>query len=290
MQSHERELPRIVTRPAPLELNADFDDVQSVVADDGRHFSRDLAARRHAPKQHQEGGHAAGSHQHGHDGSQHAAPVVEFQQDDRVPDQRQVGHGQQVMDFKEMAVRKALDQGQNHQRQRRVKRPFADALGQMALVQKELLDQIRRQGGSGRAHRALQQPPAHQPFGSLGHQPVSHGQRQPRNAQPFVQAVHLVEAAQIRFEHDGANGQQHRHAHDADAQHAGVLHQHRPPTEQATQARPVGLIGEPPETCEQQQVNPENTFYGLHLTLLFAGFQRRYENAATVPPASVNAG
>jgi len=45
-----------------------------------------------------------------------------------------------------------------------------------------------------------------------------------RDAEPFVQAVHLVESAQPRLRPARPQGQDHRNAHATDCENAGHLH------------------------------------------------------------------
>jgi len=65
---------------------------------------------------------------------------------------------------------------------------------------------------------------------------VADRQDQAGDAQPLVQAVHLVESAQRALKKDRAHGEQHGQAHHADAQDARVLVEYVAPGEQPVQA------------------------------------------------------
>ena len=265
VQRHKRKLPGFVPRPAGLELSVHLQHVQVGQGVHGGDLARHLPVCAHAAQQHPDGGVAATSHQQGHDQTEPGGPILKLHQHHRMRHQRQIGHGNEVVGFEEPAVGQAFDQRQHHEQHSGVKRPLAHALGPPALGGQPLLHTALGQHRARATHGARQPAQTHRPFGALSQQPVAERQHQTRNAQPLVQAVHLVEAAQAGLQPHGAQRQPHGHAHHTNAQHTAVLHEHGAPGKEMGQGRPLGGVGQPPEGREGQQKYPEEAFDGCHV-------------------------
>jgi hypothetical protein len=63
----------------------------------------------------------------------------------------------------------------------------------VALIVKQLFDEPEGGLCASLALGLFQLAPAHHPLGAIDQPPVHHGDGQRRDAQPLVQAVHLVE-------------------------------------------------------------------------------------------------
>jgi hypothetical protein len=100
---------------------------------------------------------------------------------------------------------------------------------------------------------------------------VQQADDQGRDAQPFVQPVHLVESAERPFDAARAQRQQQRQAHRTDSDDAAVLHEGASQREVAEGLRPQ-RVGQQPQEREQQQKGGQQALDSLHERSLRAAF------------------
>ena len=223
----EGKLPRPVAGPGLLQRHGGLQHTQRRVGRERHDVAPALAAGTNAPGPGPQRRPAPHQHQHGAHPANGLGPVIGLHQHHRVVGQGQVGQGDQAVRLHKPVVGKALDQGQHDEHGGSVKRPFAHVLRQAALAAQPGLQCAQGVGVAAGFARGLFQPaPAHHPLGALGPPPVQHAGHQGANAQPFVQAVHLVQALQARLQPLRAQCQQHGQAHQAHGEHTAELHKH----------------------------------------------------------------
>ena len=177
------------------------------------------------------------------------------------------------MRLDEQAVGKVFDQCQYQQEQCDVKSFFSQFFRKPALAAQPCFQgagYLRCTAGWAATSRAFEPAPAHHPFAALGPPPVQQAADQGHDAQPFVQAIHLVQPVECAFQPYGAHGQQHADAHGANGDDAAVLYEHAPEGEIAQRLRPQRVGQQPQAGCEQQK-SPEGDFDVSH------EFSRRLE-------------
>ena len=232
------------------------------MADDAGDFAARTVRASNAARQRQDRCVGAACHQRGEHQPDRAAPVAEGQQHHAMHHQREVDGRHQPVGLQEASVGETLDQRDGRQHDKAVEGPLADGFGQAALFLEEAED-FDSLLWARAALRARQPAPAHGPFRPLGPQPVDGRQRQAGDAQPFVQAVALVEPTQERLEPQRAQCEQHRHAHDAHREDAGVMHGERADREVAAVAE-VHRVGQPPQQTEPRQDQDESELDAFH--------------------------
>ena len=205
---------------------------------------------------------AAGGHQHAHDHAERLRPVGEGQQHHAMHDQCEVHRRHHAVGLHETAVGEALDQRDRGEHGEEVEGPLADGFGEAALLLEEA-EELDGLLGARAARGFLQPAPADRPLGALGPQPVHHADRQAGDAQPLVQPVGLVHAAEQRLERGGAQGEDHRDAHRAHGEHAGVVDRERAQREVGV-ALDQQWIGPPPQQAEGGEDEEECEFDVLH--------------------------
>lgn len=126
-------------------------------------------------------------------------PVAELEQHQRMEHQHQVGDGDQLVCLGEPVVGNALDEGHDDQ-QRRAVEPTRPNSRPDGAVRAARFPADRCRPGVARAGGRTIQPRLLHPLGALRQPPVRHRGQQRRDAQPFVQPVHLVQAVQARFQ------------------------------------------------------------------------------------------
>ena len=169
----------------------------------------------------------------------------------------------------EQAIGKALDQRQRDQHHGGVESPFAQVFGGVAPAAQHGFDAA----GFGRlpAARGPGQPtPADRPLGALGPQPVHGAGNERAHAQPLVQAVHLVQPAQLRLQPHRPHRQHHGQRHHAHDQHPAVLHPHGAKREVAGLRGPQ-RVGQQPQAAQGGQKAPEHPDHSFHLDSLRLG-------------------
>src|SRR3546814_11929984 len=99
----------------------------------------------------------------------------------------------------EEAVGNALDERDGDQRNHGIKGPLAQTLRRVAETGEQGLDRIAC-GRLRATRRSFEPAPPHGPFRTLRPQPVRDGRDQCRDAEPFVETIHLVQSAPPMFE------------------------------------------------------------------------------------------
>jgi len=221
-----------------------------------------LCLRPTSARQRQDRGPAAGCQQQAHDQAERGTPVGERHQHHGMEDQQQIERRQPAVGLEEPAVGKAFDQSQHDQQGRPIERPFADRFGQPALALQQAGQAFLGLPGAA-PRRTLQPAEADQPLGDLCPAPVDHRQHQAGDAQPFVQAVGLVEPVEQRLHAHRACGEEDRHAHCPHHQYAAEMNHGRaqgPELERLDQQ----VIGHQPERDQRGEQPDKGQFDGFH--------------------------
>ena len=262
------ELTRLVARPVGRR-DADLERVDAFEVLQGGDPCRHPVTGADPAQQHDDGGAAAGHEQSRRQPADRRGPVGELQQHHAVEDQHQVGNGQQSVALVEPVVGKIADQRQDDQGDRRVERPLAQALRQAALALKPGLDGVvhgrppTAATTAAATRRPLKQAPADGPLRRIDPQPVQNGEDQRIDAQPLVQAVHLVEPAQPLLGPLRPQRENHRQAHAAHGDDAGVLAHVATPLEQR-RSLVEPRFGQKPQQRQDREADPESALDVLH--------------------------
>lgn len=140
-----------------------------------------------------------------------------------MEDQNEIDQRQKPMRPVEEAVGNTLDERDRDQRNHGIKGPLAQALRRVAEIGEQGFDRIAC-GRLRATRRSFEPAPSHGPFRTLRPQPVNDCRDQCRNAEPFVDPIHLVQPAQPMLRPARADGEDHRDAHADDRQDTAILH------------------------------------------------------------------
>ena len=189
--------------------------------------------------------------------------------------QRQIGQRQDFMGLDKGFVGEALDQRQCQQHHADVKSPFTDRFRRVAQAAQtgQPAAGLLCHGWAGAARRQGQPTQTHQPTGRLRPNPVDHADRQRRNAQPFVQPVHLVQPFQHRLQPDGAGRQNQRCAHGGNSQNTCVVGSRASNRQKRDVAGQQG-IGHHPQAGQQKEQSNQGIFDVFHTPIIGPSSQR----------------
>ena len=232
--------------PGPCGLQPHCDVEHRIVLVAGQRFNAaDRLARAADPpeQRHQRGGASTGEQQSEYGPERHQ-PIAAVDQDDGVKHQHQIDRRHQAMRRQERPVGKPLPEREHHQCQQQIEAPFAEIDGDVLEIAKriETGDDLR---GPRRPRRACQPAELRQPARADFQQPVNHCEAQSGNAEPFVQAIKPVEAAQRAFDLHRARRQYDAERHRSHREHARQVDQRLAPRPEIATQRSIGNANEP---------------------------------------------
>ena len=120
----EGKLPGRMPRPARLHDNTEFDNAQCRIVVHGLDHATDLSALADSPEQGQHRRDRTTRNQSSQQPSNRFSPIVKFGQYNRVVNENKIAGRQPFVGLLEQAIGKVLDERQNQQNQREIKRPF----------------------------------------------------------------------------------------------------------------------------------------------------------------------